>query len=317
MPLPGVTAGHRTVLLDEAVAALNLEGSRREGTYVDGTFGRGGHSRLILAGLGASARLLALDRDPAAIAAGQAIADPRLVLRHSQFSALGESLREVLGSDSEVVEGVLLDIGVSSPQLDEGERGFSFRQDGPLDMRMDTTRGETAADWLNRASETEITEVIKNYGEERFAFQIAKKIVSARQQQRIERTEQLAAIVASAVRTREPGKDPATRSFQALRIHVNQELEELRLVLPQVVRALKPGGRLVVISFHSLEDRVVKNFLREQSTSKQPPKSVPVRAADLPVPVLHLVGKAQRASDAEVAGNPRSRSAIMRVAEKY
>lgn len=316
MPLPGVTAGHRTVLLDEAVAALNLEGPRREGIYVDGTFGRGGHSRLILAGLGASARLIALDRDPSAIAAGQAISDPRLVLRHSQFSALGESLREVLGSDSEVVEGVLLDIGVSSPQLDEGERGFSFRQDGPLDMRMDTTRGETAADWLNRASETEITEVIKNYGEERFAFQIAKKIVSARQQQRIERTEQLAAIVASAVRTREPGKDPATRSFQALRIHVNQELEELRLVLPQVVRALKPGGRLVVISFHSLEDRVVKNFLREQSTALQPPKSVPIRAADLPQPVLHLVGKAVRASDDEVAGNPRSRSAIMRVAEK-
>lgn len=316
MPLPGVTAGHRTVLLDEAVAALNLEGSRRDGIYVDGTFGRGGHSRQILAGLGASGRLLALDRDPTAIAAGQAISDPRLVLRHSQFSALGESLREVLGSDSEVVDGVLLDIGVSSPQLDEGERGFSFRQDGPLDMRMDTTRGETAADWLNRASETEITEVIKNYGEERFAFQIAKKIVSARQQQRIERTEQLAAIVASAVRTREPGKDPATRSFQALRIHVNQELEELGLVLPQVVRALKPGGRLVVISFHSLEDRVVKNFLREQSTAKQPPKSVPVRAADLPKPVLHLVGKAQRASDEEVAGNPRSRSAIMRVAEK-
>lgn len=317
MPSPGVTAGHRTVLLDEAVAALNLEGPRREGTYVDGTFGRGGHSRLILAGLGASGRLLALDRDPSAIAAGRAIADPRLVLRHSQFSALGESLRDVLGGDADVVDGVLLDIGVSSPQLDEGERGFSFRQDGPLDMRMDTTRGETAADWLNRASESEITEVIKNYGEERFAFQIAKKIVSARQQQRIERTEQLAAIVASAVRTREPGKDPATRSFQALRIHVNQELEELRLVLPQVVRALKPGGRLVVISFHSLEDRVVKNFLREQSTAAQPPKSVPIRAADLPPPALCLIGKARRASDEEVAANPRSRSAIMRVAEKY
>ena len=316
MPSPGVTAGHRTVLLDEAVVALNLEGTRRAGIYVDGTFGRGGHSRAILSGLDEAGRLIAFDRDPAAIQAGAAIQDGRLSLRHSQFSALGESLRATLGSDSEVVDGVLLDIGVSSPQLDEGERGFSFRQDGPLDMRMDTTQGETAADWLNRASETEITEVIKNYGEERFAFQIAKKIVSARQQQRIERTEQLAALVASAVRTREPGKDPATRSFQALRIHVNQELEELRLVLPQVVRALRPGGRLVVISFHSLEDRLVKTFLREQSTSRQPPKGVPVRAADLPQPVLHLVGKAVRASDLEVGENPRSRSAIMRVAEK-
>ena len=314
--VPGVTAGHRTVLLDEAVAALDLTDSRCDGVFVDGTFGRGGHSRSILQALSAEGRLIALDRDPAAIQAGAAIADGRLNLQHSQFSALGDSLRSVLGSDSGVVDGVLLDIGVSSPQLDEGERGFSFRQDGPLDMRMDTTRGETAAEWLNRASETEITEVIKNYGEERFAFQIAKKIVSARQQQRIERTEQLATLVASAVRTREPGKDPATRSFQALRIHVNQELEELRLVLPQAVRALRPGGRLVVISFHSLEDRVVKNFLRDEATAVQPPKGVPVRAADLPVPVLRLVGKAVRASDEEVAGNPRSRSAIMRVAEK-
>jgi len=297
MPLPGLTAGHRTVLLDEAVAALNLDGVRRHGVFVDGTFGRGGHSRQILDGLAETGRLIALDRDPEAIAAGAAISDRRLVLRHAAFSALGAALTDVLGGDSGVVDGVLLDIGVSSPQLDVGERGFSFRQDGPLDMRMDTTRGETAADWLNRASETEITEVIKSYGEERFAFQIAKKIVSARQQQRIERTEQLAALIASAVRTREPGKDPATRSFQALRIHINQELEELRLVLPQAVRALKPGGRLVVISFHSLEDRVVKNYLRDQSTSVQPPKSVPVRAADLPTPVLRLVGRASRASD--------------------
>jgi 16S rRNA (cytosine1402-N4)-methyltransferase len=316
MAVPGVAAGHRTVLLDEAVAGLNLEGARRAGCYVDGTFGRGGHSRAILAGLGEAGRLIAFDRDPAAIAAGASVGDRRFALRHSQFSALGASLREVLGGDSEVVDGVLLDIGVSSPQLDEGERGFSFRQDGPLDMRMDTTCGETAAEWLNRASDAEITEVIKNYGEERFAFQIAKKIVSARQQQRIERTEQLATLIASAVRTREPGKDPATRSFQALRIHINQELEELRLVLPQAVRALKPGGRLVVISFHSLEDRVVKNFLRDQSTSVQPPKSVPVRAVDLPTPVLRQIGRASRATDGEVAVNPRSRSAIMRVAEK-
>ena len=316
MPLPGAVAGHRTVLLDEAVAGLNLEAERRDGVYVDGTFGRGGHSRLILSGLGNAGRLIAFDRDPDAIAVASTITDPRFSLQHEQFSALGATLRTVLGSDSGVVDGILLDIGVSSPQLDVGERGFSFRKDGPLDMRMDTTRGETAADWLNRASETEITEVIKNYGEERFAFQIAKKIVSARQQQRIERTEQLATLIASAVRTREPGQDPATRSFQALRIHVNQELEELQLVLPQAVRALKPGGRLVVICFHSLEDRVVKNFLRQQSTSLQPPKGVPVRAADLPPPIMNLIGKAARPSADEVAGNPRSRSAIMRVAEK-
>jgi 16S rRNA (cytosine1402-N4)-methyltransferase len=314
--LPAGSPEHRTVLLTEAVAALAIDGERRDGRYVDGTFGRGGHSRAILARLGGAGRLLAFDRDPEAVRAASSIQDPRFSLRHSRFSELGTVLGEVLGSSEAVVDGVLLDIGVSSPQIDVGERGFSFRQDGPLDMRMDTTRGETAAEWLARADEREITEVIRNYGEERFAFQIAKKIVSARQQQRIERTEQLAALVASAVRTREPGQDPATRCFQALRINVNQELEELQLVLPQALAALKPGGRLAVISFHSLEDRVVKNFMREQSTPREPPKGVPVRAADLPPPAARLVGRAVRPSAAEVSGNPRARSATLRVLEK-
>ena len=314
--LPAGIPEHRTVLLTEAVAALRIEGDRQGGCYVDGTFGRGGHSRAILAALGASGRLLAFDRDPEAVRAGSDIKDQRFSLRHSRFSEMPDVLGEVLGSSEAVVDGVLLDIGVSSPQIDVGERGFSFRQDGPLDMRMDTTRGETAAEWLERASERDITEVIKNYGEERFAFQIAKKIVSARQQQRIERTGQLAALVASAVRTREPGQDPATRCFQALRIHVNQELEELQLVLPQALAALRPGGRLVVISFHSLEDRVVKNFMREQATPREPPKGVPIRAADLPPPAARLIGRAVRPSAAEVSANPRARSATLRVLER-
>jgi 16S rRNA (cytosine1402-N4)-methyltransferase len=313
---PGGSPEHRTVLLTEAVAGLAIEGGRADGIYVDGTFGRGGHSRAILDRLGAAGRLLALDRDLEAVRAAKEITDRRFSLRHARFSEIGDVLGEVLGGSEAVVDGVLLDIGVSSPQIDVGERGFSFRQDGPLDMRMDTTRGETAAEWLERASERDITEVIRNYGEERFAFQIAKKIVSARQQQRIERTEQLAAIVASAVRTREPGQDPATRCFQALRIHVNQELEELQLVLPKAFAALRPGGRLVVISFHSLEDRVVKNFMREQSNSREPPKGVPIRAADLPPPAARLIGRALRPSTAETAENPRARSATMRVLEK-
>ena len=305
-----MASGHRTVLLEEAVAALAI---KPDGVYVDGTFGRGGHSRLILERLGPQGRLIALDRDPQAIAAGQAIQDPRFVLRHTSFSGLGEVLRAegVIG-----VDGVLLDLGVSSPQLDEGERGFSFRFDGPLDMRMDTTRGETAAEWLARAEEKQIAEVIKNYGEERFAFQIAKKIVSARSEQRIATTGQLAALVAQAVRTREPGQDPATRTFQALRIYLNQELEELSLILPQAAGVLRAGGRLAVISFHSLEDRVVKHFLRDLTTVDKLPKNVPVRASELPPAAFRVVGKPVKASAEEVAANPRSRSAIMRVAEK-
>jgi 16S rRNA (cytosine1402-N4)-methyltransferase len=214
------------------------------------------------------------------------------------------------------VAGVLLDLGVSSPQLDTDSRGFSFMRDGPLDMRMDTTRGETAAEWIARAEEQEIREVVRDYGEERFAQSVARAIVAARQLARIETTRQLAEVVGRAVRTREPGQHPATRTFQAVRIHVNRELEELALTLPQAVEALEPGGRLAVISFHSLEDRAVKRFMREQSTADKLPKGVPVRAKDIPPAPLTVVGKAIKPSAAEVARNPRARSAVLRVAEK-
>ena len=301
---------HLTVLLREAVDALEI---RPSGIYVDATFGRGGHSRAILERLAPNGRLLALDCDPQAVAAGREIKDKRLTLLHSRFGELAATLQQ---AGIEAVDGVLLDIGVSSPQLDEGERGFSFRFDAPLDMRMDTTQGETAASFLAIAGIKEITEVIRNYGEERFAFQSAKKSVAARSERPVATTGELAALVREAVRTREPGQDPATRTFQALRIFVNQELEQLALVLPQATNILKDGGRLVVISFHSLEDRIVKRYLREQSQPVQPPKGVPVRAADLPPPRLRLVGKPVFPSDAEVKANPRSRSAVMRVAEK-
>jgi 16S rRNA (cytosine1402-N4)-methyltransferase len=210
----------------------------------------------------------------------------------------------------------LFDVGVSSPQIDDGERGFSFRHNAPLDMRMDTTQGETAAEWLARAEIKEITEVIRNYGEERFAFQIAKKVVVARLEQPIVTTGQFASLVRSTVRTREPGQDPATRSFQALRIHINQELRQLEIALPQALELLKPGGRLVVISFHSLEDRIVKNFMRTESVADDMPKNLPLRADQLPKPKLRLVGKQIKPSAAEIAANPRARSAVMRVAEK-
>ena len=214
------------------------------------------------------------------------------------------------------VAGVLLDLGVSSPQLDEAARGFSFSADGPQDMRMDPTRGETAAEWLNRATEQELREVIGTYGEERFAKQVARAIVAARSREPFRTTRQLAEVVGVAVRTREPGKHPATRTFQALRIHLNQELAELEVTLPQAVDLLEPGGRLAVISFHSLEDRIVKNFLREGARADKLPRGVPVRAKDLPEPALHLVGRAIRPSDAELAANPRARSATLRVAER-
>lgn len=304
------TAQHRTVLLEEAVDALAVKPG---GTYVDATFGRGGHSRRILQGLNAEGRLIALDRDPAAIAAGRRIADPRLKLIHAAFGGLQAVLK---AEGVEGVEGVLLDLGVSSPQLDEAQRGFSFRLDAPLDMRMDTSRGQTAAEWLAQASQRELAEVIKNYGEERFANAVAKAIVAARSGGAIATTRQLAEIVASAVRTREQGQHPATRSFQAIRIYVNQELEELSLALPQAVAALKPGGRLVVISFHSLEDRIVKRFLRDEARPIQLPARLPVRAAELPPPRLKLLGKPIMPTEAEVAANPRARSAMMRVAER-
>ncbi|WP_374338442.1 16S rRNA (cytosine(1402)-N(4))-methyltransferase RsmH [Methyloversatilis sp.] len=300
---------HIPVLLAEALDALAV---RPDGVYVDGTFGRGGHSRALLAALGPSGRLIALDRDPAAIAAGQALTDPRFTLVHARFAEMGAVL-EQLGVRE--VDGVLLDIGVSSPQLDEAERGMSFRQDAPLDMRMDTSRGETVAQWLARADEADIREVIRDYGEERFASAIAKAIVAARSERPVDTTYQLAQIVAAAVRTREAGQHPATRSFQALRIFINQELEELSLVLPQALLALKPGGRLAVISFHSLEDRIVKRYMADQASPPQPPRNLPLRADQLPRPTMTLIGR-YRASRDELARNPRARSATLRVAEK-
>ncbi|MBW7901678.1 MAG: 16S rRNA (cytosine(1402)-N(4))-methyltransferase RsmH [Rhodocyclaceae bacterium] len=306
-----VPAQHLTVLLREAVEALAIKPA---GVYVDATFGRGGHSRAILERLGPDGRLLAIDRDPRAIEAAAAIGDARLKVAHRPFGELAEAAREAgFGG----VDGVLMDIGVSSPQLDEGERGFSFRFDAPLDMRMDTTQGETAAEWLARAEEREITQVVRDYGEERFAFQIAKKIVAARRERPVATTGQLAALVREAVRTREPGQDPATRTFQALRIHINQELAQLALALPQAVDLLNPGGRLVVIGFHSLEDRIVKRFMRDAAApGASLPKHLPLTAAQLPPARLALVGKPVRASADEVAANPRARSAVMRVAEK-
>ena len=301
---------HRAVLLEEAVDGLNV---REDGTYVDCTFGRGGHSRRILAGLGERGRLIALDRDPEAIEAGGEIDDRRFTIVHGRFGELAVHLARIGIS---AAHGVLLDLGVSSPQLEDAARGFSFRHDAPLDMRMDPGRGESAAQWLATASEASIGEVIKEYGEERFAKQIAAAIVAARARGPVCTTRQLAALVAEAVPTREPRQDPATRTFQALRIHVNQELAELSLALPQCVDLLVPGGRLVVISFHSLEDRIVKRFFREHARGERLPDRLPVRAHELKPPRLRLIGRARRPSDAEVGANPRARSAVMRVAEK-
>ena len=301
---------HVTVLLQEAVDALEI---KADGIYVDGTFGRGGHSLAVLERLGPEGRLIAFDRDPAAIAAGQALGDARLTLVHSAFSALDEALDE-LGVAQ--VDGVLLDLGVSSPQLDDGARGMSFRFDAPLDMRMDTSRGQTVAQWLAEASVDQITEVIRNYGEERFAYAVAKAIADARTGGVVATTGQLAAIVEKTVRTREPGQHPATRTFQAFRIFINQELEELTRVLPVCVRRLRTDGRLAVISFHSLEDRIVKRFMRDESRPPVLPARLPIRAADLPQPRLRLIGKAMRPGAAEVSANARARSAVLRVAAR-
>ena len=301
---------HTAVLLEQAVDGLKVRG---DGCYVDCTFGRGGHSRLILARLGKAGRLLALDRDPQAVTAGGEIDDGRFGILQGRFSRLAE-----LAAQAGVTraDGILLDLGVSSPQFDDPARGFSFRYDAPLDMRMDPGGGTTAAQWLARAPEAEIREVIRNHGEERFAKQIAAAIVAARSRGPVGTTRQLAALVAEAVPTREPHQDPATRTFQALRIHVNQELEELSLALPQCVELLGPGGRLVVISFHSLEDRIVKRYLREVANPDRLPRRLPLRAHELPQPRLRLLGRAVRPPAAEVAANPRARSAIMRIAEK-
>jgi 16S rRNA (cytosine1402-N4)-methyltransferase len=298
---------HTTVLLPEAVDAL-LQSD--DGVYVDGTFGRGGHARAILARLSPRGRLVAFDKDPQAIAAGEAIADARLTLVHASFAQMREQLA-ALGIER--IDGLLLDLGVSSPQLDDPARGFSFRFDAPLDMRMDTTRGETAADFLARADERQLTQVIRDYGEERFAVQVAKALVARRTSgAAIRTTADLSQVVAGAVRTREPGQNPATRTFQALRIHVNAELEELEQGLKAALAQLAPGGRLVVIAFHSLEDRIVKQFIARES------RDVPDRRAPFAPPRptrLRALGRV-RPSAAEVAANPRARSAVLRVAER-
>jgi 16S rRNA (cytosine1402-N4)-methyltransferase len=298
---------HTTVLLAEAADALV---QRPEGVYVDGTFGRGGHARAVLERLAPEGRLIAFDRDPEAVAAAPAIGDARLVVRHANFAQMREELA-ALGITH--VNGVLLDLGVSSPQLDDPRRGFSFRFDAPLDMRMDPTRGETAAEFLARADARLLEQVIRDYGEERFARPIAKALVERREVgQQIRTTGQLAALVAAAVKTRERGQDPATRTFQALRIFVNAELDSLEQGLEQALALLLPQGRLVVISFHSLEDRVVKRFIARESRD-EPDR----RAPHAPAPPLRLRALAKlRAGAAEVAANPRARSALMRVAER-
>ncbi|WP_344763677.1 16S rRNA (cytosine(1402)-N(4))-methyltransferase RsmH [Actimicrobium antarcticum] len=303
---------HRTVLLEEAIEALSLSGARADGIYIDGTFGRGGHSRLILTSLSAAGRLIAFDKDPQAIAAASQIADPRFCIVHDSFATLDSALA---ARSVGAVDGVLLDLGISSPQVDDATRGFSFRADGPLDMRMDTTRGMSAAEWLATETEENIEKVIRNYGEERFAFQIAKAIAASRTVAPISSTRQLAQIVAGAVKTREKGKDPATRTFQAVRIHINQELEALEIVLQQAYARLAPHGRLVVISFHSLEDRMVKRFMASKAHVEQPDRRLPIRAVDLPQPEMILIAKCKPSAE-EVAANPRSRSAVMRVAQR-
>jgi 16S rRNA (cytosine1402-N4)-methyltransferase len=301
---------HVSVLGAEAVDALAV---RPDGVYVDATFGRGGHSRRILDRLGPTGRLIAIDRDPEAIAVAASWTDSRFSYAHERASRIEQVLDD---ADIAQVDGVLLDVGVSSPQIDDAARGFSFRRDGPLDMRMDPSSGESAAEWLARASEKDIGEVIWRYGEERFAKQIARALVAARTGDPVVTTRQLAALVATVVRTREPGQDPATRTFQALRIHINQELEELEIALAATCSRLGPGGRIVVIAFHSLEDRIVKRFLRERATPPVLPARLPIRAADIPEPDMRLVGKPVRATPEEIAANPRARSAIMRIAER-
>ena len=300
---------HQPVLEHEAMQALAI---RADGIYVDGTFGRGGHSRALLARLGPRGRLVALDRDPDAMTAAGAIPDARFSFVRSNFGALNQALDQ---AGVGLAQGMLFDLGVSSPQLEDAARGFSFRADGPLDMRMDPAHGVSAAQWLAAAEEQEIREVIRSYGEERFAQQIAAAIVAARRRQPLLRTRQLADLVAQAVRTREPGQDPATRTFQAVRIHVNRELEEVSLMLPQAVARLAPGGRLAVIGFHSLEDRLVKRFM-QRAARPDVPREVPLREAEMPRPSLRLVGRAIRASQQELEANPRARSATLRVAER-
>ncbi|KOC88908.1 16S rRNA (cytosine(1402)-N(4))-methyltransferase RsmH [Winslowiella iniecta] len=304
---------HTTVLLDEAVNGLSLKDN---GIYIDGTFGRGGHSRLILSQLGEQGRLYAIDRDPQAIAAAAEITDPRFNIIHGPFSALAEYV-EALGLTGKI-DGILLDLGVSSPQLDDAERGFSFMRDGPLDMRMDPTRGHSAAEWLLQAEESDIAFVLKTFGEERFARRIARAIVERNREQPMTRTKELADVIYAATPVKDKFKHPATRSFQAIRIWVNSELEEIELALKGALIALAPSGRLSVISFHSLEDRIVKRFMREQSRGPQVPAGIPMTEAQL----ASLGGRQLKAlgkmmpGEAEVGENPRARSSVLRIAER-
>ena len=294
---------HTTVLLSEAVDALDLQ---PDGTYVDATFGRGGHTRLMLSKLSDKGRVIAFDKDPEAIAVAQQIQDPRLSIRHEGFAHLGDLPRAS-------VDGVLMDLGISSPQVDNPARGFSFRHDGPLDMRMDTTRGQSVREWLAEADIQHIAEVIREYGEERFALQIAKAIDARRQERGVPTsTAELAQLVADTVKTREPGKDPATRTFQAFRIFINAELEELQQALDATLHVLRPHGRLAVISFHSLEDRIVKQFIAQHA------REVYDRRAPFAPPQVMDFKAVQRIkpSAQEIASNPRARSAILRVAER-
>ena len=304
--------GHTPVLLQEVLAGLAI---RAEGRYCDATFGRGGHTAAILGALGPGGRVIAIDRDPDAIVSGQRRfgAEARLTLMRGSFARLGELVRAA-GVEGEL-QGVLLDLGVSSPQLDEAARGFSFMQDGPLDMRMDNETGQTAAQWLSRATERELADTLFTLGEERYARRIARAIVVARASAAIERTAQLAGIVAAAVPKREPGRHPATRSFQAIRMRINGELESLEAALPQALSLLAPGGRLCVVSFHSLEDRMVKRFVSREATGDPHYAGLP-QVPPHARPRLMKVGRAVRASEAEVAANPRARSAVLRVAER-
>ena len=300
---------HRPVLLAEAVTALTSGKLSSNAVLIDGTFGRGGHTQALLNLLSPQAQLLAFDKDLSALATAQLITDSRFTIVHSSFAAMAQFAKAAS------VDGVLLDLGISSPQVEEAARGFSFRRDGPLDMRMDTSQGITVLQWLEQASSEEITEVIKIYGEERYAPAIARAIVAERTAENLPKTTLgLAQLIAKVVRSREPGQDPATRTFQALRIFINRELDDLQLGLQAALTVLKPGGRLVVISFHSLEDRIVKQFMRAHATVEMPRK-LPVRAKDLPQAELKVIARV-RPSVQEVIENPRARSAVMRVAEK-
>ncbi len=303
---------HRPVLLAEVIEGLSI---RPSGIYVDATFGRGGHAQALLQRLDAQGVLLAIDKDPEAVAAARKmfVDDARFSIEQGTFAMLEHYVQE-RGWEGKV-DGVLLDLGVSSPQLDDPLRGFSFRHDGPLDMRMNPQAGMSAAQWLANAKEAEIISVLRNYGEERYAPRIARALIAARGESPLTTTRQLAAIVAAANPAWEPGKDPATRTFQAIRIFINRELDDVEACLPQALEALAPGGRLAVISFHSLEDRIVKRYMRDEARGDRFPVGVPVLAAQCQ-PRVRLTGKAIHASAQELSGNPRARSAVLRIAEK-